>query len=108
MKLITKKSSKVQYERRLSREECDAVFNVFGRLRDFIDKEKDIALILICEMKENQLVLQCDCNDNIPALSALNKGYFLRKVAYGGFLSHSCPLFLLESRTTWRWRYHSP
>ncbi len=99
MKLITKKSSKVQYERLLSREECDAVFNVFGRLRDFIDKEKYIALRLICEMKENQLVLQCDCNDNLPALSTFNKGCFLRKVAYGGFHSHSCPLFLLKSRT---------
>lgn len=99
MKLITKKSSKVQYERLLSREECEAVFNVFGRLRKFTYKEKDIALSLISEMKENHLVLQCDCNDNMPPLSTFNKGCFLRKVAYGGFHSANCPLFLLKNRT---------
>lgn len=52
LRLITKKSSKIQYERQISHDEREVVFDKFGRLRNFSFKEKDIVLGLVSEMKK--------------------------------------------------------
>lgn len=98
--MISSKAAIFFFERMLNSDEREAIFNVFGKSRDFTDSQRSMVLCIIDEMKKNNLMLQCDCKNDVPVLNTFNKGCYIRKVSYGGFHSAACPLFLLKSRTT--------
>ena len=97
MKLIKKKAQRGDLSRWLSAEEETAVKNIFGRKLELCAQERALAQIVIQEMREKALWLQCGCvPDDTPALNSANLMSETQTLYLSGFGHRhhtSCPMY---------------